>query len=109
MSCCIELEKERRTVSILKEGLEQSQQLTATTVNQINKEHKQRLSTQKIQYEETINRHQGFIDQLIADKKLISETCESMATELRTLEKRNRDNIKAMETRHLIGNFSLIH
>ena len=54
-------------------------------------------------FKDTISRHQIFINQLIADKKVISEKCEHMAKELAFLERRNRENIKEMESRHAIG------
>lgn len=102
-SYILELEKEQRNISILKSVVDQSQEIASENVSQINKDHKQRLETLKKQYGATINRHQSFIDQLIADKKTISEKCESMATELRTMERRNKDNTKAIESRHAIG------
>ena len=43
---------------------------------------------------------QTFIDQLIEDKKSISQKAESIAVEMRTTERRNRENVKAMESRH---------
>ena len=78
-----ELEKEQRNNSILKSVVEQSQELANENTTQINRDHKQRLETLKKQYGATINRHQGFIDQLIADKKTISEKCENLLKELR--------------------------
>ena len=78
-----ELEKEQRNNSILKSVVEQSQELANENTTQINRDHKQRLETLKKQYGATINRHQGFIDQLIADKKTISEKCENLPKELR--------------------------
>ena len=54
-------------------------------------------------------RHQAFIDQLIADKKLINEKCEGLATELRTVERRGKENLKAVETRHSIGEFKILN
>ena len=43
---------------------------------------------------------QAFIDQLIEDKKGISQKCESLTVELRSAERRSRENLKAMESRH---------
>ena len=64
------------------------------------KESKQRLDAQKNEYEAAIGRHQSFIDQLIDDKKNISQKCEALTTELRNTERRNKENVKAMESRH---------
>ena len=64
------------------------------------KESKQRLDAQRQEYEAAIARHQTFIDQLIDDKKNISQKCEHLTTELRNTERRNKENTKAMESRH---------
>ena len=64
------------------------------------KESKQRLDAQRHEYEAAIARHQSFIDQLIEDKKAISQKCETLTTELRNTERRNKENVKAMESRH---------
>jgi 5-azacytidine-induced protein 1 len=96
----LQLEAEGRTVAVLRAGLEQSQQVMQETVDRLQKENKQRQESQRRQYGEAINRHQTFIDQLIEDKKAISQKCETLAAELRTLERRSKENISAMESRH---------
>ena len=109
------------------------------------RESKQRLEAQRQEYEGAIARHQvaqqqysrvetflfqSFIDQLIEDKKSISQKCESLTVsivsiwskhpsepflpiptphlsstqptqvEMRTAERRSKENTKAMESRH---------
>ena len=81
-------------------GLEQQQRSANEKSKQLVKESKQRLDAQKNEYEAAIARHQSFIDQLIDDKKNISQKCEALTNELRTTERRNKENVKAMESRH---------
>lgn len=56
-----------------------------------------RLDVQKTEYEETVQRHLNFIDQLIDDKKTLSEKCESLVTELKQVDKKYSDKIRQMQ------------
>ena len=100
MTLKLELETERRSCAVLRTGLEQHQRTATDKSKQMVKESKQRLDAQKHEYEAAIARHQSFIDQLIEDKKSISHKCEALTTELRNNERRNKENVKAMESRH---------
>ena len=100
MTLKLELETERRSCAVLRTGLEQQQRTAGEKSKQLVKESKQRLDAQRHEYEAAIARHQSFIDQLIEDKKSISQKCEALTTELRNNERRNKENVKAMESRH---------
>jgi 5-azacytidine-induced protein 1 len=56
-----------------------------------------RLESQKNDYEAIIQRHLNFIDQLIDDKKNLSEKCESLVKELKDIEKTHISKIKHLE------------
>ena len=56
-----------------------------------------RLDVQKTEYEETVQRHLNFIDQLIDDKKTLSEKCESLVSELKQVDKKYSDKIRQMQ------------
>ena len=59
-----------------------------------------RLDMQKQEYETTIQRHLGFIDQLIDDKKVLSEKCEKLVKELKEVDKKYSDRIRTMEEKY---------
>ncbi|KAK3090467.1 hypothetical protein FSP39_012118 [Pinctada imbricata] len=98
----LELEEKKRTVIMLQKALNQQRELTVRHAREADKDMKKRLDVQKDEYEETIKRHLSFIDQLIDDKKSLSEKCETLVKELKTVDKKYQDKIKSMEDRHSI-------
>lgn len=63
------------------------------------KDAKQRLAIQRQEYEAAIQRHLSFIDQLIDDKKVLSQRCEEVVNKLKSTDKKYGDKIKQMEER----------
>ena len=61
------------------------------------KDAKQRLAIQRQEYEAAIQRHLSFIDQLIDDKKVLSQRCEEVVNKLKSTDKKYGDKIKQME------------
>lgn len=55
---------------------------------------------QKEQYEATIQRHLTFIDQLINDKKALSERCEGVVGELKQVDQKYTKKIAQMQEQH---------
>ncbi|KAI8797479.1 centrosomal protein of 131 kDa [Biomphalaria glabrata] len=98
----LELEEKKRTVSMLQKALNQQRELTVRHAKETEKEMKKRLDVQKEEYEEAIKRHLSFIDQLIDDKKNLSEKCEKLVTELKSVDKKYQDKMKTLETNHTI-------
>lgn len=98
----LELEEKRRTITMLQKALNQQRELTVRHARETEKEMKKRLDVQKDEYEETIKRHLSFIDQLIDDKKNLSEKCEMLVKELKTVDKKYQDKIKTMDEKHAI-------
>ncbi|KAF3854032.1 hypothetical protein F7725_014720 [Dissostichus mawsoni] len=74
----LELEEKKRTVNMLQTALAQQRELTVRHVKETEKELNRNFQLQKEQYEATIERHLTFIDQLINDKKSLSERCEGV-------------------------------
>lgn len=70
--------------------------MTIRHARETEKEMGKRLDVQKDEYEETVQRHLNFIDQLIDDKKSLSEKCETLVTEMKTIDKKYSDKIKNM-------------
>ena len=96
----LELEEKKRSVSMLQKALNQQRELTVRHAREAEREMNKRLDAQKDEYEEAIKRHLGFIDQLIDDKKGMSEKCEKLVKELKTIDKKYQDKVKTMDDRH---------
>ena len=75
----------------------QQRELTIRHARETEKEMSKRLDVQKTEYEETVQRHLNFIDQLIDDKKTLSEKCESLVSELKQVDKKYSDKIRQMQ------------
>ncbi|XP_053562696.1 centrosomal protein of 131 kDa isoform X2 [Bombina bombina] len=96
----LELEEKKRAMNLLQIALTQQRELTVRHAKQTEKELGHQLKQQSGQYEATIQRHLSFIDQLIDDKKALSERCESLVTELKQIDQKYGSHIKQMQEQH---------
>ncbi|XP_075891171.1 centrosomal protein of 131 kDa isoform X2 [Nelusetta ayraudi] len=88
----LELEEKTRAINMLQAALAQQTELTV----KLDKE----LKLQKEQYETTIFGHLSFIDQLISDKKVLTERCEGVLAELKQVDQMYSKKISQMEEQH---------
>ncbi|XP_068119437.1 centrosomal protein of 131 kDa isoform X6 [Hyperolius riggenbachi] len=94
-----EQERPRSSASNTHRGAQQ-RELTVRHVKQTEKELGYQLKQQSEQYEATIQRHLTFIDQLIDDKKGLSERCESLVVELKQVDQKYGNKIRQMQEQH---------
>lgn len=94
----MEIDNKNKTVDMLQKALKQQRELTVYHAKEMEKEAQKRLELQKQEYETTIQRHQCFIDQLIDDKKVLSDKCELLIKELKEMDRKNKTKITSMET-----------
>lgn len=96
----LELDEKKRTVNMLQTALAQQRELTVRHVKETEKELNRNFQLQKEQYESTIQRHLTFIDQLINDKKALSERCEGVVGELKQVDQKYTKKIAQMQEQH---------
>ncbi|TRY96585.1 hypothetical protein DNTS_014461, partial [Danionella cerebrum] len=96
----MELDEKKRTVNMLQTALVQQRELTIRHVKETERELNHTLQLQKEQYEATIQRHLTFIDQLIDDKKALSERCEEVVGELKLVDQKYTKKIAEMQEQH---------
>uniref|UniRef100_A0A8B9QXW6 Centrosomal protein 131 n=1 Tax=Anas platyrhynchos TaxID=8839 RepID=A0A8B9QXW6_ANAPL len=96
----LEVEEKKRAISLLQTALAQQRELTVRHVQQTEKELGHQLRLQREQYEAAIQRHLAFIDQLIEDKKVLSERCEAVVAELKQADQKYSKKISQMQEQH---------
>ncbi|NXB05822.1 CP131 protein, partial [Cnemophilus loriae] len=96
----LEVEEKKRAISLLQTALTQQRELTDRHVKQTEKELSQQLRMQREQYEAAIQRHLTFIDQLLDDKKVLSEKCEAVVAELKQVDHKYGQKITQMQEQH---------
>ncbi|CAN9508650.1 unnamed protein product [Ophioblennius macclurei] len=96
----MELEEKKRTVNMLQSALAQQRELTVRHVKETERELSRDYQLQKEQYEATIQRHLTFIDQLISDKKALSERCEGVLGELQQVDHKYMKKMAQMQEQH---------
>ncbi|XP_062447434.1 centrosomal protein of 131 kDa isoform X2 [Rhea pennata] len=96
----LEVEEKKRAVSLLQTALAQQRELTIRHVKQTEKELGHQLRLQREHYEAAIQRHLTFIDKLIDDKKMLSEKCEAVVTELKQVDQKYSKKIAQMQEQH---------
>lgn len=77
----------------------QQREFTLRQAKEMEKHAKQRLVIQRQEYESAIQRHLSFIDQLIDDKKALSERCEELVKKLKEIDHKYTKKITEMEER----------
>uniref|UniRef100_A0A8V1AIV7 Centrosomal protein 131 n=1 Tax=Gallus gallus TaxID=9031 RepID=A0A8V1AIV7_CHICK len=96
----LEVEEKKRAISLLQTALAQQRELTVRHVKQTEKELGHQLQLQREQYEAAIQRHLAFIDQLIDDKKVLSEKCETVVAELKQVDQKYGKKLTQMQEQH---------
>ncbi|NWX15482.1 CP131 protein, partial [Aegotheles bennettii] len=96
----LEVEEKKRAISLLQTALAQQRELTVRHTKQTEKELGHQLRLQREQYEAAIQRHLTFIDQLIDDKKVLSEKCEAVVAELKQVDQKYGKKITQMQEQH---------
>uniref|UniRef100_A0A8C4U0I5 Centrosomal protein 131 n=1 Tax=Falco tinnunculus TaxID=100819 RepID=A0A8C4U0I5_FALTI len=105
LSCSIvrlklEVKEKQQAIGLLQTALAQQRELTDRHVKQTEKELGHQLRLQREQYEAAIQRHLAFIDQLIDDKKVLSEKCEAVVAELKQVDQKYGKKVTQMQEQH---------
>uniref|UniRef100_F6PN99 Centrosomal protein 131 n=1 Tax=Callithrix jacchus TaxID=9483 RepID=F6PN99_CALJA len=96
----LEVEEKKQAMLLLQRALAQQRDLTVRRVKETEKALSRQLQRQREHYEATIQRHLAFIDQLIEDKKILSEKCEAVVAELKQEDQRCSERVARVQEQH---------
>ena len=96
----LEIDHQRKAVNLLKDELKKQREETKQLSVEKNKSEKMKLVSQKKEYEQIIKRHLQFIDQLMEDKKLLTNKCETLLEDLKILDKKMSSKVASMQENH---------
>uniref|UniRef100_A0A2I3HHQ7 Centrosomal protein 131 n=1 Tax=Nomascus leucogenys TaxID=61853 RepID=A0A2I3HHQ7_NOMLE len=103
----LEVEEKKQAMLLLQRALAQQRDLTVRRVKETEKALSRQLQRQREHYEATIQRHLAFIDQLIEDKKVLSEKCEAVVAELKQEDQRCTERVAQAQVQHELLDMAL--
>ncbi|XP_023941852.1 centrosomal protein of 131 kDa [Bicyclus anynana] len=100
VTASLQLEERSCCIALLQESLANHKEQMISKVSNLEKQSNRNIVKMKQECEETIKRHQNFIDQLINDKKTLNHRIEQLVDERRSLEERWKRSAQALEERY---------
>ncbi|KAJ2949288.1 hypothetical protein O0L34_g6237 [Tuta absoluta] len=100
VTASLQLEERSCCIALLQESLQNHKEQMVSKVSNLEKQSLRNIAKVKQECEETIKRHQTFIDQLINDKKTLNHRIEQLVDERRSLEDRWKRSAQALEERY---------
>ncbi|XP_063983556.1 centrosomal protein of 131 kDa-like isoform X2 [Diachasmimorpha longicaudata] len=96
----LKLEDREATIKVLKEELRNERKIACDKLNDDSKSHREEMQTQKNKYQNVIKRHQKFIEQLIREKRELTEKCNVLAHKIKDMETKFQKDLKIVGERH---------
>ncbi|XP_024941076.1 centrosomal protein of 131 kDa isoform X2 [Cephus cinctus] len=98
----LQLEEREATIRFLKNELRTERQLACEKIEAQTKQHTAAQQTQKSKYQTVVKRHQKFIEQLLSEKKDLSEKCNFLADRIKEMEAKHLRESKVVAERHTV-------
>ncbi|XP_047504018.1 centrosomal protein of 131 kDa [Pieris napi] len=100
VTASLQLEERSCCIALLQESLTNHKEQMISKISNLEKQSHRNIGKVKQECEETIKRHQNFIDQLINDKKTLNHRIEELVDERRSLEERWKRSAQTLEERY---------
>lgn len=98
----LQLEEREETIKFLKNELKSQRRSACEKLDSQMKKHTAELQTQKSKYQTVIKRHQKFIEQIISEKKDLTEKCNALTEHIKQMEVKCQRELKVMADRHAV-------
>ncbi|UJR32223.1 hypothetical protein I4U23_019688 [Adineta vaga] len=93
----LEHETNQRQPTIIRQRIGYQHELNDRVGSETERDFEHYLRIQKDEYEATIQRHLTFIDQLMDDKRKLSDRCEQLVNELKTIDRKYHEQTRRLE------------
>ncbi|KAJ0176453.1 hypothetical protein K1T71_007632 [Dendrolimus kikuchii] len=100
VTASLQLEERSCCIALLQESLANHKEQMVHKVSNLEKQSLRNIGKVKQECEESIKKHQNFIDQLINDKKTLNHRIEQLVDERRSLEERWKRSAQTLEERY---------
>ncbi|XP_034951729.1 centrosomal protein of 131 kDa-like isoform X2 [Chelonus insularis] len=98
----LQLEDREATIKLLKEELKSERKAACEKLDLQKQDHSNELLKQKNKYQNIIKRHQKFIEQLIEEKKTLTEKCNTLTQTIKDMEIKQQKELKMAIEKQLI-------
>ena len=96
----LELQECYNTIQSLRDALVTERESRTELIKTLKAEQDINLDKQKAEFESVIERHVNFLDQLVNDKKELTDRCEAHKNKIRELEHRSEKKLKDLGSKH---------
>lgn len=100
MELRVDVKDKARTITLLRDQLERQRETRRKEAQEAARERQRALEEQKGKFDADIERHLGFIDQLLSDKEELSKQCETLADQVQDAERRFSKRVEVLKEKH---------
>lgn len=98
----LQIEEKNATIECLKDQLKSERKAACDKMASQKRCHVAKVKELENKYRTMVKRHQKFIEQLIAEKKDLTQKCDTLARQIKEMEQKIQRDIKVITERHAV-------
>ncbi|XP_019696478.1 centrosomal protein of 131 kDa isoform X2 [Harpegnathos saltator] len=98
----LQIEEKNATIECLKDQLKSERETACDKINTQRQCYDTKTKELKSNYRTMVERHQRFIEQLIAEKTDLTQKCDSLVRQMKEMEQKIQRNVKVINERHAV-------